>query len=914
MLSRVSVLQNGFSGSLSTSSSAKSSTSVSSGLVNERIISSGPSASNSVPLLARLLATRSSSSSKPHQGANSKGPTTKRWREAPAASLKKSATSQAASARASTSSSFKSTKPASKSSQSSSTSSKKTSTSKNDSESTSSAPVRPHIARDLARIESARHKIRKVTGDVEESGVTAKTASGKTRFNQGFAQLKLMGPLLRALDDMGWKEPTPVQAETIALGIKGTNIVASAETGTGKTAAYALPMLQRIHIRKKYEASRGIERVAAPLGIILCPTRELAEQVEDQLFELGKYVPGVRIVGISGALKQPELQIRELRNGVDILVATPGRLLRLLDETTTAEDEMETAEIPELENDLEADEFIEEIDELSGDMISNKNGKDELYDDGFGEDFELEDEPAAAAMSTEEAWRSLTTHSSTTDKKKKAKREAVYAQWDQAWSEMDQADNGRFRERLPLLPKGQALKNSNIDLTHVRSLALDEVDRMLAMGMFPEVRHLFKAMPRPQSRRDTNRMQVCMFTATLVPRVSELIKRFAPYHIRVDLNKAMNVAGRVQQHFYSVGPRRKHALLTYLLRRRGSIKGMQTLVFCRTRQRVDRLAAQLAEEGFSVAGIHGEQSLSTRQSAIDGFREGSTQVLIATEIMARGMDIPQLPVVINYDMPHSPEEYIHRIGRTARAGNTGTAMSFVSSEPTLVEVGKRLVELDESHYLTAISNFLQKDIRTSKVPGPWRDESKATDSEEGVAAPAAASTGKKSGSKWKNVKAAKKAAAEPTITLPTPVLDVRTQTVIGGEDLAPKRKMNYHYVEDDAELRSVIPPERNVVDRAKEVLTRLYDRKTKQVDHAAKRKRISDVDDHQAALKTHVSLRDFKEGRYEDVMDEFDTKRARKLGVAVPKNLDATIKKQRDAITKKFHKKKLERKTRRQYL
>lgn len=913
MLSRVSVLQNGLLGNLPTSSTLNRPTAASSGLVNERLVSSGLSASNSTPLLARLLATRSTSSSNARHGTNSKGPGQKRWREAPPSSLKKSAPSQSASARLGASSPSKPSKPASKGPQSSSKPAKKTSPPKKDSESTSATPLRPHIVRDLARIEEARHKIRKVTGEVTEPGATIRTDSGKTKFNQPFARLQLMGPLLRALDDMGWVEPTPVQAETIALGIKGTNIVASAETGTGKTAAYALPMLQRIHIRKKYEASRGIERVAAPLGIILCPTRELAEQVEDQLFELGKYVPGVRIVGISGALKQPELQIRELHNGVDILVATPGRLLRLLDETTTVEDESEKVDIPEIEDDAETDEFVDEFDELSGGLVSNKNGEDELYDDGFGEDFEIEEAPAAN-MTNDEAWRSLTTHTSSGDKKKKAKREAAYAQWDQAWSEMDQNSKGRFRERLPLLPKGEALKNSNIDLTHVRSLALDEVDRMLAMGMFPEVRHLFKAMPRPQSRRDTNRMQVFMFTATLVPRVSELIKRFAPHHIRVDLNKAMNVAGRVTQHFYSVGPRRKHALLTYLLRRRGSIKGLQTLVFCRTRQRVDRLAAQLAEEGFSVAGIHGEQSLSSRQNAIDGFREGGTQVLIATEIMARGMDIPQLPVVINYDMPHSPEEYIHRIGRTARAGNTGTAISFVSSEPTLVEVGKRLVELDETHYLTAISNFLQKQIHTTKVPGPWRDEAKFDESDEAVETTTSTKSANKTGPKSKSKKHAKKSASEPIISLPTPVLDVRTQTVIGGESLAPKRKMDYHYVEDDAELRSAIPPDRNVVDRAKEVLSRLYDRKSKQVDHAVKNKRLSQVEDHQTALKTHVSLRDFKEGRYEDVMDEFDTKRARKLGVAVPKNLDATIKKKRDFITKKFHKKKLERQARRQSL
>lgn len=923
MLSRIGVLKNGLLGNASTASSSKTPISRPVGSFNGSISSPGHSALAFAPSFTRFLATRSSHGSKRSTKSNSSGSDSKHWRPGPSGGLKKSSPSRPSPQHPIFATSASPSKDQSRVTDKLSKPRKSASKSTKGSESKSSTVIRPHIARDLERIEAARHKIRKVTGDNDTSppGSTATSADGKTKFNQNFARLQIMGPLLRALDDMGWEAPTPVQAETIAIGIKGSNIVASAETGTGKTAAYALPMLQRIHIRKKYEASRGIERVAAPLGIILCPTRELAEQVEDQLFELGKYVPGVRIVGISGALKQPELQIRELHNGVDILVATPGRLLRLLDETTTVADEVESGNFPEIEDDTELGdlgetaEFIDELDEESGDLVTNKDGYKEDFDDGFGQDFELEDdESLAGELSTEAAWKSLTTQKPKVEQKKKTKRDSVYAEWDKAWNEIDEkspSGNVRFKERLPLLPKGQALKNSNIDLTHVRSLALDEVDRMLAMGMFPEVRHLFKAMPRPQSRRDPNRMQVFMFTATLVPRVSELIKRFAPYHIRIDLNKAMNVAERVQQNFYAVGPRRKHALLTYLLRRRGSIKGMQTLVFCRTRQRVDRLTEQLAEEGFSVAGIHGEQSLSSRQEAIDSFKQGQKQVLIATEIMARGMDIPQLPVVINYDMPHSPEEYIHRIGRTARAGNTGTAISFVSSEPTLVEVGKRLVELDETHYLTAISTFLQKPIRTSKVPGPWRDEAKFDEAQEAEVKPQSSGSPKSKVPVHKHSKKSIRQREEDKIKPPTPVLDVRAQKVLGGDSLVPKRKVEYHYVEDDAELKSVIPPERNVVKRAKEVLTRLYDRKSKQVNHAVKRKSLSEVDDHQTALKTHVSLRDFKEGRYEDVMDEFDTKRARRLGVAVPKNLDATIRKQRDAITKKFHQKKTERKSRR---
>lgn len=883
--------------------------------------------------VSRYLATRSRPSGKSSSSRFSKDSPAKKWREAPKSAPKKSPTSKVSSTPNKPTSPSNVKKSPSKSSYASNSTKKKSiEKPRAPVEEKSAEMKRPHIVRDMERIEAARHQIRKVTGDVgsNEGGATQVSASGKTKFNPHFKKLRLMGPLLRALDDMGWSKPTPVQEQTIIQGIRGDNIVASAETGTGKTGAYALPMLQRIYVRKKYEEVRGIERIAAPLGIILCPTRELAEQVEDQLFELGKYIDGIRIVGISGALKQPELQVRELRNGVDILVATPGRLLRLLDETTDEEDEIEDLDVfPEMDE----SEALEDENGMAkyGD---SKYAREHTVDDGFGvvEDGEEIDEIDVKDMDDDTAWNSLTNMAPKPIRKRKQKRDAIYAQWDKAWDELDKTapnamkmkgepSNARFKERLPFIPKGGALKNSNIDLTHVRCLALDEVDRMLAMGLFPEVRHLFKAMPRPQGRKDPERMQVSMFTATLVPRVSELVKRFAPYHTRIDLNKTMNVAERVQQHFYYVGPRRKHALLTYLLRRRGSIKGMQTLVFCRTRQRVDRLAAQLVEEGFSAAGIHGDQSIAARQSAIDMFKNGETQILISTEIMARGMDIPQLPVVINYDLPHTPEEYIHRIGRTARAGNDGTAISFVSHEPTLIEVGKRLVELDETYYLDAISNLLQRPCRVTKVPGPWRDEAKVETLLKKSRAEDEAKVEQKSSNKPINHKkidpkkasAAKNKArvkesseAEPA----TPVLDVRSGDITGGSELAPKRKKEYYYLEDDAELRSAIPPERNVVKRAKEILTQLYDRKTRQVEHASKRKNISSVDDHRTALKTHVSLRDFKEGRYEDVMDEFDTKRARKLGVVVPKNLDKVIKKQRDAITKKFFAKKKERQER----
>ena len=812
---------------------------------------------------------------------------------------------------------------------------------------------RLHVVRDQARIAQFKHKIRKVTGDdaggVSASETVAVEREGKTRFNAHFQKLHIMGPLLRTIESLGWQSPTPVQAGTIALGIRGLNIVASAETGTGKTAAYAIPMIQRIYVRKKYEELRGIQRVAAPLGVILCPTRELAEQVEDQVFALAKDVPGMRILGLSGALKDPSVQIRELQKGVDILVATPGRLLRLLNEEVTREDDLEdAAAIPELGSgegevapgedgealaEVFADEEEEAWDEEEA-MEMDETGEE--YDDGFGEaldeDFDLEEVSVSRSEEiNDEKMLHRMMSPSRVAKRRKQKRDAVYSQWDRSWQEMEDVGvhkSARFKERLPFIPHGQAVKNANIDLTHVRHLALDEVDRMLAMGMFPEVRHLFKAMPRPQGRKDPERMQIFMFTATLVPRVWELIKRFAPHHIRVDLNKAMNVAERVKQHFYEVGSRRKYALLTYLLRRKGSMKGQQVLVFCRTRQRVERLAQQLIDEGFPAAGIHGNQTLSQRQRIIDQFREGNTQILVSTEIMARGMDIPELPFVVNYDLPHSPEEYVHRIGRTARAGHTGTAFSFVASEPSMVEVGKRLVELDERFYMQSISKFLQKNLVPTKVPGPWKDEAKqstesghvsrshqrssSTSSPSSSAAAATTTTSASLPYAKSPKRPTKKDANKGQVSVPaTPVLDVRTKSILKADQLKTKPSTNYYYLEDDPELKSVIPPERDLVDKAQQVLSRLYDRKSRQVEHASKtRTGLAHVKDATAVLQHQVSLRDFQEGRYEDVMEEFDTRRARKLGVAVPKNLDSVLLKKREKIQKKHERKLAEQKKR----
>ncbi|XP_049850836.1 ATP-dependent RNA helicase RhlE-like, partial [Schistocerca gregaria] len=495
---------------------------------------------------------------------------------------------------------------------------------------------------------SAIRRVKK--GCKELKGDESLNAVGEREVNVRFQKLNLMGPLLRAVDRLGWKAPTAIQSAAIPAAIRGHNIVSSAETGTGKTAAYGLPMLHRLYIWKKYEERRSIERRSAPLCIVLCPTRELCEQVEKQVCEYAREMDGVRIVGVAGAMRDVEAQVRELKKGVDILVATPGRLLTMFREGVKEE---------------------------------RKEGEE-----------------------TRE----------------------MHEKWDKAWEGLDRESETRkrvLREELPCIPVGSSFKNSKIDFSEVRCFVLDEVDRMLSMGMFPEVRQIFRALPRPQrEKRGVDRMQVMMFTATLVPRVGELIKRFAPHHVRFDLNKSMSVAERVEQVFYEVGNRRKYALLSYLLRRRGSMRGEQVLVFCRTRQRVERLTEQLNRDKIAAVGIHGSQPASVRRRIVDGFCANSYRVLVSTELMARGIDIPKLPVVVNYDLPSNPEEYVHRIGRTARAGESGRAVSFVSRRPEVVEVRKRLVELDELSLAKSIFKFLNMSPRFAKVPGPWRDEAK----------------------------------------------------------------------------------------------------------------------------------------------------------------------------------------------
>jgi len=257
-----------------------------------------------------------------------------------------------------------------------------------------------------------------------------------------------------------------------------------------------------------------------------------------------------------------------------------------------------------------------------------------------------------------------------------------------------------------------------VDLSKVKILIMDEVDRMFHMGQTPDIKTIFLNLPKPKSTDPNQRMQVMMFTATLMGKSINLVARFAPRHERIDLNWNLKAPKSVRQVVYEVTHRRKRALLTYLLRRKGSLKGKKVLVFCRTRLRVVNLTEHLKSQGFQLESIFKSQSLATRQKNIDLFRDNHIKLLISTELMARGIDIPDLEVVINFDVPHEPEEYIHRIGRTGRVGRDGLAITFVAKKSFLVKIGRQITEINEKEFIKKIQDLMEKRILISKIPGP----------------------------------------------------------------------------------------------------------------------------------------------------------------------------------------------------
>jgi ATP-dependent RNA helicase RhlE len=382
-----------------------------------------------------------------------------------------------------------------------------------------------------------------------------------------FDQLGLSAELLRAIDEQGYREATPIQQQTIPLVLDGRDVLAGAQTGTGKTAGFALPILSQLQNSPRPEGRRPV-RV-----LVLAPTRELAAQVCESFNAYGRHLPFTAMTIFGGVSIRP--QISQLRKGVDIVVATPGRLLDHLNQNT-------------------------------------------------------------------------------------------------------------------------------INLMQVEMLVLDEADRMLDMGFIRDMRKIFNHLPK--------RRQTMLFSATFSREIRDLAANLLHDAQEVQVATRNTTADRVEQVVYPVDKRRKRELLSESI---GRGNWRQVLVFSRTKHGANRLAKQLTEDGINAAAIHGNKSQGARTKALADFKAGRVRVLVATDIAARGLDIERLPYVVNYELPNVPEDYVHRIGRTARAGQDGHAVSLVC--------------IDEHKLLRDIEKLLNTKIPQKIIEGYQPDPSiKAT--------------------------------------------------------------------------------------------------------------------------------------------------------------------------------------------
>jgi ATP-dependent RNA helicase RhlE len=351
-----------------------------------------------------------------------------------------------------------------------------------------------------------------------------------------FDNLGLSAELLRAIREQGYTEPTPIQREAIPAILAGRDIMAAAQTGTGKTAGFTLPLLQLLANGSVPGGQRP------PRALVLTPTRELAAQVGESVATYGRHTVLDSAVIFGGVKINP--QIERLRKGIDILIATPGRLL---------------------------------------DHVSQKT----------------------------------------------------------------------------------------VDLSRIEILVLDEADRMLDMGFIHDIRKVLSLLPSGSAR------QTLLFSATFSDEIKRLADRLLDHPELIEVARRNSAAGAIKQVIHQVEKQRKRELLSYLI---GSRNWRQVLVFTRTKHGANRLAQQLERDGLSSAAIHGNKSQGARTRALAGFKNGEVRVLVATDIAARGLDIDQLPHVVNYELPNVPEDYVHRIGRTGRAGNEGEAVSLVCEE------------------------------------------------------------------------------------------------------------------------------------------------------------------------------------------------------------------------------------------
>jgi ATP-dependent RNA helicase RhlE len=352
--------------------------------------------------------------------------------------------------------------------------------------------------------------------------------------SQTFASLQLMKPILRALSERGYETPTPIQSQAIPHLLEGRDLLGIAQTGTGKTAAFALPILDFLAGDPQPRQARK------PSALVLTPTRELATQIGTSFSEYGRHLD-IRHAVIFGGVGQAP-QTRALQRGIDILVATPGRLIDLMEQ-------------------------------------------------------------------------------------------------------------------------------GHVNLDAVEVFVLDEADRMLDMGFVHAVRQVIAKLPRDR--------QNLLFSATMPTDIVQLAKSFLRKPVRVEVTPPATTVERIAQSVVHVAKQDKRALLADVL---SDPSLDRVLVFTRTKHGADRVVKHLRRIDVSAEAIHGNKSQGARERALNGFRSGSVRVLVATDIAARGIDVPEITHVINFDLPNVPESYVHRIGRTARAGRAGTAISFCSPD------------------------------------------------------------------------------------------------------------------------------------------------------------------------------------------------------------------------------------------
>lgn len=369
-----------------------------------------------------------------------------------------------------------------------------------------------------------------------------------------FKELNLTAPILKAIDRQGYTAPTPIQQQAIPMLLQKRDLIGCAQTGTGKTAAFALPILQNLASERR----KGIK------ALILTPTRELAIQIQENFEHYGTHLP-LRCTVVFGGVSQVP-QVERLRRGVDILIATPGRLCDLMNQ-------------------------------------------------GY------------------------------------------------------------------------------VDISQIEVFVLDEADRMLDMGFIRDVKKVLNALPKKR--------QTLLFSATMPKEIEALANTILHDPVTVKVDPVTSTASSIHQHVYLIDKGNKRRLLAELLRGRevGS-----ALVFTRTKHAADKVVKELAETGMVALAIHGNKSQNVRQTALKRFKSGDIKILVATDIAARGIDIPELSHVFNYELPNEPETYIHRIGRTGRAGLGGVAISFC--------------DYDEIPYLKDIEKLMGQTIPVEKSEWP----------------------------------------------------------------------------------------------------------------------------------------------------------------------------------------------------